>query len=129
MGEHAAAVVQCEKSVSDLPRNTRVHTCTQVHEAPYAGARRTPPSLKAFPSGSPCARRPHTASQVRIVSPPDRKYSVWIGGSVLAALPSFQGAAPTPTHSPTYAFDPAHCLPYDLTSDQVGSPVSVMFSG
>uniref|UniRef100_A0A7S1I0N3 Actin n=1 Tax=Eutreptiella gymnastica TaxID=73025 RepID=A0A7S1I0N3_9EUGL len=29
-------------------------------------------------------------AKVRIVSPPDRKYSVWIGGSVLAALPSFQ---------------------------------------
>ena len=27
---------------------------------------------------------------VRIVAPPERKYSVWIGGSILTTLPTFQ---------------------------------------
>lgn len=31
-----------------------------------------------------------TASQVKIVAPPERKYSVWIGGSILASLSTFQ---------------------------------------
>jgi actin beta/gamma 1 len=29
-------------------------------------------------------------SQVRVVAPPERKYSVWIGGSILASLNTFQ---------------------------------------
>ena len=29
-------------------------------------------------------------SQVKIVAPPERKYSVWIGGSILASLSTFQ---------------------------------------
>uniref|UniRef100_A0A2K5SEE7 Uncharacterized protein n=1 Tax=Cebus imitator TaxID=2715852 RepID=A0A2K5SEE7_CEBIM len=28
--------------------------------------------------------------KIRIIAPPERKYSVWIGGSILASLPSFQ---------------------------------------
>ena len=28
--------------------------------------------------------------QVKIVAPPERKYSVWIGGSILASLSTFQ---------------------------------------
>ena len=28
--------------------------------------------------------------KVKVVSPPERKYSVWIGGSILASLSSFQ---------------------------------------
>lgn len=28
-------------------------------------------------------------TKVRVVSPPERKYSVWIGGSILASLSSF----------------------------------------
>ena len=28
--------------------------------------------------------------QVKIVAPPDRKYSAWVGGSLLASLSSFQ---------------------------------------
>lgn len=27
---------------------------------------------------------------IEIIAPPERKYSVWIGGSILASLPSFQ---------------------------------------
>ena len=27
---------------------------------------------------------------VRVISPPERKYSVWIGGSILASLNTFQ---------------------------------------
>ena len=30
------------------------------------------------------------AIKVKIVAPPDRKYSVWIGGSILASLSTFQ---------------------------------------
>jgi actin, other eukaryote len=35
---------------------------------------------------------PHTTAltQVKIVAPPERKYSVWIGGSILASLSTFQ---------------------------------------
>lgn len=28
--------------------------------------------------------------QVKVVAPPERKYSVWIGGSILASLSTFQ---------------------------------------
>lgn len=28
--------------------------------------------------------------RIRVVAPPERKYSVWIGGSILASLSSFQ---------------------------------------
>jgi hypothetical protein len=28
--------------------------------------------------------------KVKIVAPPERKYSVWIGGSILASLSTFQ---------------------------------------
>ena len=28
--------------------------------------------------------------KVKIISPPERKYSVWIGGSILASLSTFQ---------------------------------------
>ena len=27
---------------------------------------------------------------VKIIAPPERKYSVWIGGSILSSLPAFQ---------------------------------------
>ncbi|KAG8691543.1 actin [Ceratobasidium sp. 395] len=36
-----------------------------------------------------CARAP-SSMQVKIVAPPERKYSVWIGGSILASLSTFQ---------------------------------------
>jgi len=29
-------------------------------------------------------------TQIKIVAPPERKYSVWIGGSILASLSTFQ---------------------------------------
>lgn len=32
----------------------------------------------------------HPGVRVRVVAPPERKYSVWIGGSILASLSSFQ---------------------------------------
>jgi len=32
----------------------------------------------------------HSPCQVKIVAPPERKYSVWIGGSILASLSTFQ---------------------------------------
>lgn len=30
------------------------------------------------------------AIKVKVIAPPERKYSVWIGGSILASLPTFQ---------------------------------------
>ena len=29
-------------------------------------------------------------SQIKVVAPPERKYSVWIGGSILSSLSTFQ---------------------------------------
>jgi actin, other eukaryote len=29
--------------------------------------------------------------RVKVAAPPERKYSVWIGGSILASLTTFQG--------------------------------------
>jgi actin-related protein len=31
-----------------------------------------------------------TAMKIRVIAPPERKYSVWIGGSMLASLSTFQ---------------------------------------
>jgi len=31
-----------------------------------------------------------SSMKVRIIAPPERKYSVWIGGSILASLSTFQ---------------------------------------
>jgi len=31
-----------------------------------------------------------TTMNIKIISPPDRKFSVWIGGSILASLSTFQ---------------------------------------
>jgi actin-related protein len=31
-----------------------------------------------------------SSMKVKIIAPPERKYSVWIGGSILASLSSFQ---------------------------------------
>ncbi len=31
-----------------------------------------------------------TSMKVKIIAPPERKYSVWIGGSILASLSTFQ---------------------------------------
>jgi actin-related protein len=31
-----------------------------------------------------------SAMKIRIIAPPERKYSVWIGGSILASLSTFQ---------------------------------------
>ena len=30
------------------------------------------------------------SKEIRISAPPERKFSVWIGGSILSSLPSFQ---------------------------------------
>src|SRR5690348_15259724 len=30
-----------------------------------------------------------SAVKIKVVAPPERKYSVWIGGSILASLPTF----------------------------------------
>lgn len=31
-----------------------------------------------------------TSERVKIIAPPERKYSVWLGGSIVASLPTFQ---------------------------------------
>eukprot|EP00694_Reclinomonas_americana_P003447 EC790066.1.p3 GENE.EC790066.1~~EC790066.1.p3 ORF type:complete len:69 (+),score=29.14 EC790066.1:178-384(+) len=45
--------------------------------------------------GSSCCcsrgkRRVPAAMKVKLVAPPERKYSVWIGGSILSSLATFQ---------------------------------------
>ncbi len=32
------------------------------------------------------------AVKIKVVAPPERKYSVWTGGSILASLSTFQGS-------------------------------------
>ncbi len=39
------------------------------------------------------ARAP-SSMKVKVVAPPERKYSVWIGGSILASLSTFQQMVP-----------------------------------
>ena len=34
--------------------------------------------------------RAPASARVRVIAPPERKYSVWIGGSILSNLASFQ---------------------------------------
>jgi len=31
-----------------------------------------------------------TSSRIKVLAPPERKYSVWLGGSILASLSTFQ---------------------------------------
>ena len=47
-----------------------------------------PPALGPPPPPRPAP--PRRAPQVKVVAPPERKYSVWIGGSILASLSTFQ---------------------------------------
>ncbi len=35
-----------------------------------------------------------SSMKIKVVAPPERKYSVWIGGSILASLSTFQQAIP-----------------------------------
>lgn len=35
-----------------------------------------------------------SSMRVKVVAPPERKYSVWIGGSILASLSTFQQVKP-----------------------------------
>ena len=53
-----------------------------------------PSSMKVSFSGVRCRRKlillSLFLSKVKIVAPPERKYSVWIGGSILASLSTFQ---------------------------------------
>jgi actin len=37
-----------------------------------------------------------SSMKVKVVAPPERKYSVWIGGSILASLSTFQQVATVP---------------------------------
>jgi hypothetical protein len=37
-----------------------------------------------------------SSMKIKVVAPPERKYSVWIGGSILASLSTFQQVKLTP---------------------------------
>jgi actin len=51
----------------------------------------SPSSMKVrCPDGGSSDLLPYSPLQVKIVAPPERKYSVWIGGSILASLSTFQ---------------------------------------
>jgi actin-related protein len=41
-----------------------------------------------------------SSMKIKVVAPPERKYSVWIGGSILASLSTFQQV----THHPIPVF-------------------------
>ena len=52
-----------------------------------------PASVKVCPTLRCCSvRLMEFCWQVKILAPPERKYSVWIGGSILASLSTFQNA-------------------------------------
>merc|ERR1712037_528833 len=44
--------------------------------------------------------------KIKIIAPPERKYSVWIGGSILASLSTFQQMG-SPSRSTTSAAPPS----------------------
>merc|ERR1719414_2803906 len=44
--------------------------------------------------------------KIKIIAPPERKYSVWIGGSILASLSTFQQCG-SPSRSTTSAAPPS----------------------
>jgi actin len=51
--------------------------------------------LICFPGIANCMSKEITAlasssMKIKVVAPPERKYSVWIGGSILASLSTFQ---------------------------------------
>ena len=45
--------------------------------------------LRAFQTKELTALAPSTM-KIKVVAPPERKYSVWIGGSILSSLSTFQ---------------------------------------
>ncbi len=55
------------------------------------------------------ARAP-SSMKVKVVAPPERKYSVWIGGSILASLSTFQQMVRLLTFSATAVFAVQHVL-------------------
>merc|ERR1712107_959804 len=56
----------------------------------YAGARATMyPGIADRMQKEITALAPST-TKIKIIAPPERKYSVWIGGSILASLSTFQ---------------------------------------
>ena len=50
----------------------------------------SPSSMKVSSSCVFCRHKLMLSLKVKIVAPPERKYSVWIGGSILASLSTFQ---------------------------------------
>src|SRR6201996_6183409 len=50
----------------------------------------SPTSMKVLSFISRIESTTNESTQVKIVAPPERKYSVWIGGSILASLSTFQ---------------------------------------
>ena len=48
------------------------------------------PLVSSFRSSPQLVALAPSSMKVKIVAPPERKYSVWIGGSILASLSTFQ---------------------------------------
>lgn len=64
-----------------------------------------------------------SSMKVKIIAPPERKYSVWIGGSILASLSTFQQMwISKQEYDERYVFPPSYVrasaksLPVDLPS-------------
>ena len=49
------------------------------------------PELEPWPEPEPKAEDEPVLDGVRVIAPPERKNLVWIGGSILASLSTFQG--------------------------------------
>merc|ERR1712168_1273527 len=77
--------------------------------------------------------------KIKIIAPPERKYSVWIGGSILASLSTFQEmwmskqefdeSGPGIVHRKCFSeLSPIHLFPYLSFEYLIFSFLSVFFS-
>ena len=63
-----------------------------------------------------------SSMKIKVVAPPERKYSVWIGGSILASLSTFQQMG---SRSRVRRVRSLHCPPQVLLNDELLSVVEM----
>merc|ERR1712137_1329579 len=68
--------------------------------------------------------------KIKIIAPPERKYSVWIGGSILASLSTFQQMwiSKQNTMNPALALSTANASKLSRRRFRVKSPVFLCFN-
>lgn len=81
-GIHEQIVKSINKCDIDIRRDMYMNIILSGGTTMYLGMRER--ITKEVESTSP------GSIKVRVIAPPERKYSVWIGGSILASLSSFQ---------------------------------------